>query len=160
MHSREVTVKDIKKEVTPFRIEQVGIVVKNREDAMEKYSSLWSIGPFRLWDVDLPEGIVRGKKTHCKAKLAFAQAGPIEIELIEPGEGETTWSEFLRDKGEGVHHVAMWINDMDKEVESYSKDGVAVLQFGDDGTTKFAYMDTEATAGVIVELLQHKEARK
>jgi 4-hydroxyphenylpyruvate dioxygenase-like putative hemolysin len=123
---------------------------------MQKLSSLWGIGPFRLWHVDLPEGIVRGKKMYCEAKLAFAQAGPVEIELIEPGEGETTWSEFLRDKGEGVHHVAMWIEDMDKEVESFAKDGVAVLQSGDDEAVKFAYMDTEKTAGVIFELLQRK----
>jgi hypothetical protein len=157
MHCKEViTVENITKEARPFRIEQVGIVVKNREEAIRKFSSLWGIGPFRLWDVDLPEGIVRGRKTYCKAKLAFAQAGPIEIELIEPGEGETTWSEFLRDKGEGVHHVAMWVNDMDKVLESYSKDGVGVLQFGDDEATRFAYMDTEMTAGVIFELLQHK----
>jgi 4-hydroxyphenylpyruvate dioxygenase-like putative hemolysin len=149
-------VTNAKKEARPFRIEQVGVVVKNLKDAMLKYSSLWGIGPFRLSDVDLPEGIVRGKKRHCRAKLAFAQAGPIEIELIEPGEGETTWSEFLRNKGEGVHHIAMWIDDMDKELDSYSKDGVSVLQFGDDKDTKFAYMDTEATAGVIFELLQHK----
>jgi len=149
-------VKTITKEARPFRIEQVGIVVRNREEAIKKFSSLWGIGPFRLWDVDLPEGIVRGKNTHCRAKLAFAQAGPIEFELIEPGEGETTWSEFLRRKGEGVHHVAMWVDDIAKELESYRKDGVAVLQFGDDKDTKFAYMDTETTAGVIFELLQHK----
>jgi len=148
--------KDTGKEARPLRIEQVGIVVKNREEAVEKLSSVWGVGPFRLWEVDLPEGIVRGEKRRCKAKLAFAEAGPIEIELIEPGEGETTWSEFLRDKGEGVHHVAMWVKDIEAELESYKKDGVAVLQSGDDGKVKFAYMDTETTAGVIFELLQHK----
>jgi len=147
-------VKNMKKEARPFRIEQVGIVVKNREEAIRKLSAVWNIGPFRLWDTDVPDAVFRGKKTHSRAKLAFAQAGPIEIELIEPEGGETTWSEFLRDKGEGVHHVAMWVKDMDKELKSYQEAGVAVLQSGDDKDVRFAYMDTEKTAGVIFELLQ------
>jgi methylmalonyl-CoA/ethylmalonyl-CoA epimerase len=148
--------KDIEQKASPLRIEQVGIVVKNREKAMQTLTSIWGIGPFRLLDCDLPDGVVRGKKTHCKAKLAFAQAGPIEIELIEPEEGESTWGEFLRDRGEVVHHVGTWITDMDKEIADCREKGVGVLQYGDDKDAKFAYLDTEPTVGVIIELLQHK----
>jgi 4-hydroxyphenylpyruvate dioxygenase-like putative hemolysin len=147
---------DIEQKAFPLRIEQVGLVVKNREEAVQKYASMWGVGPFRLHEVDLPDGLVRGKKTRCKAKLAFAQAGPIEIELIEPQEGESTWGEFLRERGEVVHHVGTWVSDIDREIANCREKGVEILQYGDDGLVRFAYMDTEPVAGVIIELLQHK----
>jgi len=147
---------DTEQKAFPLRVEQVGIIVKNREEAMQKWTSLWGVGPFRLHEVDLPDGLVRGKKTRCKAKLAFAQVGPLEIELIEPEESVSTWGEFLRDRGEVVHHLGTWVSDIDKEIAEYSEKGLGVLQYGDDGFVRFAYMDTEPAAGVIIELLQRK----
>jgi len=148
--------KHTQRAITPFEIKQVGIVVRDREKAMQQFSSLLGTGPFRLLDLDQPEAIVHGKRTHCGAKLAFAQAGPIEIELIEPVEGESTWSEFLRAKGEGVHHLGIWVPDINKELARFTEMGIGTLQSGEDEHVRFAYMDTEGIAGVIIELLQSK----
>jgi methylmalonyl-CoA/ethylmalonyl-CoA epimerase len=148
--------KHTQRAITPFEIKQVGIVVRDREKVMQQFSSLLGTGPFRLLDLDQPEAIVHGKRTHCGAKLAFAQAGPIEIELIEPVEGESTWSEFLRAKGEGVHHLGIWVPDINKELARFTEMGIGTLQSGEDKHVRFAYMDTEGIAGVIIELLQSK----
>ncbi len=137
-------------------IKQVCIVVKNLEKAMEKLRSIGEMGPFRFIDLDLPEGIVHGEKTHYKGKLAFAQVGPIGIELIEPTEGESIWWEFLLKKGEGVHHFGIFVADLDKELARFKEMGIGVLQSGETERTKFAYVDTEGIAGVIFELLQNK----
>jgi methylmalonyl-CoA/ethylmalonyl-CoA epimerase len=142
--------------VTPFEVKQVGIVVRDRERAMQQFSSLLGTGPFRLIYLDQPKAIVHGKSTHCGAKLAFAQAGPIEIELIEPVEGESTWSEFLSARGEGIHHLGIWVSDIDKELARLTEMGIGTLQSGEDEYVRFAYMDTEGIAGVIIELLQSK----
>jgi methylmalonyl-CoA/ethylmalonyl-CoA epimerase len=149
--------KRIQKEVTPLKISQFGIVVKDREKSMQQIRSLLGItGPFRLLDLDQPEAIVHGKKTPCKAKLAFAQVGPIEIELIEPGEGESIWSEFLHAKGEGVQHLGIFVSDLNKELAKFMEMGVGVLQSGESEHVKFAYLDTEGIVGVVIELLQVK----
>lgn len=146
----------VRGEKMSFEVKHVCMVVRNLEKAMEQLRSLWNIGPFRFIDSDHPEGIVHGKRTHYKGKLAFAQAGPIEIELIEPTEGESIWWEFLRTKGEGVHHLGVFVPDLDKELASYKEKGIRVLQSGETKDIKLAYMDTEAVAGVVVELLQKK----
>lgn len=148
--------KHMQQNMNPLEIGQVCIIVRDREKAMQQLRSMWGIGPFKLLDVDLPEGIVHGKRTHYKGKLAFAQAGPIELELIEPEEDKSIWWEFLRDKGEGVHHLGIWVSDMDNELARFNEMGIGVLQYGEDESIKFAYMDTETVTGVIFELLQHK----
>mgnify|MGYP002065169875 CR=1 FL=1 len=54
-----------------------------------------------------------GQPTPARAKLAFFRMENISIELIEPAGGPSTWQEFLDAKGEGVHHIAFRIEDMD-----------------------------------------------
>ncbi len=148
--------EQIQQDVTPLEIGHVAIVVRDREKAIQQLQSLSGIGPFRLFDSDHPEGMVRGKRTYYKGKIAYAQAGAIEIELIEPGEGESIWWEFLRAKGEGVHHLGMHVSDLDKELARFEKMGIGVLQYGETAHIRIAYMDTEGIAGVILELLQSR----
>ncbi len=137
-------------------IQHVCFVVGDLEKAMERFRSYWGISPFRLLDSDHPEGIVHGENTPYKGKLAFAQAGPIEIELIEPTEGESIWREFLRTQGEGLHHLGVFVSNLDQELAMYRDKGIGVLMKGETDHVKLAYMDTRATAGVIVEILQKK----
>jgi len=143
-------------DLIPFEIRQVGIVVRDREKAMQQLRSLLGIGPFRLLNLDQPEAIVHGKRINCTAKLAFALAGPIEIELIELGEGESIWLEFLRTKGEGVQHLGIFVSDLGKELSRFTEMDIGTLQSGEDKYVRFAYMDTEGIAGVVIELIQRK----
>ena len=144
------------KDAIPYEITQVGIVVRDREKAIQQIRSILGIGPFRLLNLDQPEAIVHGKRTPCEAKLAFAQAGPIEIELIEPGEGESIWSEFLRVKGEGVQHLGIFVPDLDKELARFMEMGIGALQSGEGEHVRFAYLGTAGIVGVVIELLQRK----
>ena len=141
----------------PLEIVQVGIVVKDLEKTIRQLASLWNVGPFRFLEVDLPDAIFHGKETHLRAKLAFAQVGPVELELIEPGEGENIYEEFLRAKGEGVHHLKIPVSDIESEVSRLKERGIGVLQSGNNPDVSFAYMDTEGIIGVILEVLQRKK---
>ena len=115
----------------PLEIEHVCIVVRDRGKAMQRFSALTGAGFSRVFDVVHSEGIVYGKKTHFEGKLAFAQVGPTEIELIEPVKGESIWGEFLRTKGEGVHHLGIFVPDLDKELARFEELGIGVLQYGE-----------------------------
>ncbi len=141
-----------------LEIDQVAIVVRDIEEAMRHLSSLWNIGPFRFLEIDVPDAILHGKQTPLRAKLAFAQAGPVELELIEPGEGENIHREVLRAKGEGVHHLRLSVSDIESEVAKWKERGIEVLQSADTPRVRFAYMDTEGIIGVILELLQRKQS--
>ncbi len=139
-----------------MEVVQVGIVVRDLEKTIKQLNSLWNVGPFRFLEIDLPDATLHGKQTRLRAKLAFAQVGPVELELIQPGEGENTYREFLRDKGEGVHHLKIPVSDINSEVARLKEKGVEVLQSGNNPDVSFAYMDTEGIAGVILEVLQSK----
>lgn len=141
-----------------LEIDQVAIVVRDIEKAVKHLSSLWNMGPFRFQESDVPDAILHGKQTPLRAKLAFVQAGPIELELIEPGEGENIYREFLRAKGEGVHHFRLMVSDIESEVAKWVERGIGVLQSADTPRVRFAYMDTEGIIGIIIELLQRKQS--
>ncbi len=142
----------------PLKIDQVAIVVNNVDETIKQLSTLWNIGPFRFHEIDLPDAVVHGKQTRLRAKLAFAQAGPVELELIEPGEGENIYAEFLRAKGEGIHHFGIHVSDIESELAKFKEKGIEVLQSGNTTGTSFAYMDTEGIVGAIFELLQRKRS--
>lgn len=139
-----------------LEIAHMCIVVSDLNRAMESCRSLWSIGPFRVFDFNPIAGTVRGKKKHYNGKIAFAQAGPIEIELIEPEEGESIWWECLHTRGESVHHLGVFVTDLDQEITKYKKNGIGILQTGENERVKLAYMDTEKILGIIVELIEKK----
>ena len=141
-----------------LEINQIGIVVKDIEKAMKHLSSLWNVGSFQFVALDVPDAILHGKQMPLKAKLAFAQAGAVQLELIEPGEGESIYWEFLHVKGEGVHHFGLLVSDIENALAKFKKRGIEVLQSGDTSNVSFAYMDTESIAGVILELLQRKQS--
>ena len=134
-------------------IDQIGIMVKDIQKTMEYYSSVLGIGPFRVFDLHLPDVIVRGKTTTLKIKAAFARIGPVEIELIENIEGENIYTEFLKSKGEGLHHLGIRVADVSAEVNRLKEQGIGVIQQGKSAGVDFAYLGTEEIGGVIFELI-------
>ena len=87
-------------------VEQIGIVVRNVEQSAKVYGSVFGWGPFQISEVDLKGCLYRGRPTDCRLKMATAQSGPLEIELIEVLDGESIHSEFLRERGEGIQQMA------------------------------------------------------
>ena len=95
-------------------ISQIGILVNDAAKTAEYYSSVFGIGPFRSYDVDMPKGAThRGKPATGRLRIAVAKMGPVDIELIQVLEGAEFYAEFLRRKGEGLHHLGMHIDDAD-----------------------------------------------
>ena len=130
--------------------------MRNIEETIRKLNSLWKVGPFEIRETDIPDAIVHGRPAHVKAKLAFAKVGPIDLELIEPEEGDNIYWEFLRDRGEGVHHLKIPVSDLESELARVREKGIEVLQSANTSRVNYAYLDTEKMAGVIFELLQRK----
>ena len=139
-----------------LEIDQLCVVVRDIEKAINQLGALFDVGPFRRLEHDHPS-VFHGKEMPLRFKAAFVQVGPIELEFIEPGEGESTYTEFLRQKGEGVHHLRITVSDVESELSKFRKRGIEPLQSGESPRVKFAYLDTEGVMGVILELLQRKQ---
>jgi methylmalonyl-CoA/ethylmalonyl-CoA epimerase len=141
--------------------DQIGIVVKDTDRAIEFFSSAFGWGPFKIHVVDDDGFTFHGEKGRARLKLAMAQIGRLEIELIEVLEGETVHSEFLREKGEGIHHIRFRVHDIDAEISRLEKYGLESVYYhmvpGRTGyDVAFAYMSTENTSGVMIELLEER----
>ena len=143
-------------------VQQVSIVVKDMDRAIEYYSSTFGIGPFRVIDIDMKGVLLRGKPVRTKIKVAFARSGPLQIELIQPVEGKNIYTEFLDSKGEGLHHLGFQVDDLDGMLAELAKEGIqpvfyhSLPQLG----AAFAYLNTDKIGGVMFELIEQKTREK
>ncbi len=138
--------------------EQIGIVVEDMDRAIEHFGRVLGWGPFQIMESKMRGVIYRGKPTDCRIRMATCRSGNIEIELLQILEGETPHTEFLREKGEGVHHLRFRVNDMADALARFAKEGIEPVwhqnlpQYG----ISFAYLDTAATGGIMIELIEIK----
>jgi len=137
------------------KVDQVGIIVRDMDEAVEYYQSL-GIGPFESPNIIPTERRVYGKPADdVKNKVKVAQAGRVQFELVQPVSGESVQKEFLETKGEGINHLGFFVDDIDKEVAKLVGKGFKVISSGKFvGGGGFAYFDTAKVGGVIFELIQ------
>jgi methylmalonyl-CoA epimerase len=139
------------------RLVQIGIVVANRDRTTHLLTSLFGMGPFRFveWpDRDESEYHYRGVPEQIRVKQAFVQLGDVEVELIEPIDGNSGYQDFLDKTGGGIHHVLFEVSDIDPVLQELAKAGVTVLQSGSGirPGTRWALLDTQELLGFLVEL--------
>jgi catechol 2,3-dioxygenase-like lactoylglutathione lyase family enzyme len=135
-------------------IDQVSYVVADLARALPRYEAVF--GPFRVAEAALPDCTIRGRRADCRLKIAVCANGPVEIELIEVLEGETTHSEHLRAHGEGLHHVRFRVDALDARIADLEARGfhtVFYKRFGPGAA--FAYLEAPPDGGVgVIELLE------
>ncbi len=138
------------------RLIHVGVVVRDMEKAIGRLTAL-GIGPFkpRVLPPDARE-TYRGKPFVPGKRVAIqtTQIGNMELELIQPIDGESPHQEFLDAKGEGIQHLGFMVDNLEEDVKRLTAQGSEILltsQFKGGGGV--AYLDLDA-AGLIVELVQ------
>jgi len=135
------------------------LVVKDMDKAIKFFEAL-GVGPFPpfLGGPGMPftGKTVRGKPSDYDMDLRLARGdmGGIGLELIQPLKGRSVYGEFLEKKGEGIHHIAFGVDDLDAEIADMKKRGFKVIQTGGFGTAKFAYFESEKPGGMLIELCQ------
>ncbi len=144
-------------------IVQIGIVVRDIEKSTRAYAELLGLDVPK-WEVTDPveksHTEYKGELSEARAKLAFFQLGNIVIELIEPVGRPSTWQEHLETKGEGVHHLAFEVKDMEKKIAGLKSIGIPLIQRGDYTGGCYSYLDGGPQLGVILELLENFPQRK
>jgi methylmalonyl-CoA/ethylmalonyl-CoA epimerase len=139
----------------PANLCQVAIVVKSIDETVKFYTEVFGIGPFEIRNVEYPTATYYGRKAGYRGKRAFAQLGPVTLELIELIDGKTVHEDFLREKGEGLHHIGFAVKDLKKCEEEAAKVGLKVVQgFKREDGSGFAYVDSDRIGGAMFELIQ------
>jgi len=137
---------------------QVAIIVKDIDAARNAWAKLLGI---KDPEVSIAESnssrptLYMGKSSNAKCKLAFIVLENIQIELIEPMGGKSTWQEYLDKHGEGIHHIAFQVKDIDGVEKRFEMQGNQTVQRGGWDGGAYSYVDASQNLGCILELLEN-----
>jgi catechol 2,3-dioxygenase-like lactoylglutathione lyase family enzyme len=142
---------------SPFsNLHHIAIVVKNLEKAIRFYQAI-GVGPFEDYPplkeyirLDVPDEL-----GFQKVKIKVVQIGPVQLQLIQPGEGMSLYKDFLEKKGEGVYHLGFVVEDVDESEAEVKRMGLQVLSSGrrEDGSG-FSYLNAAGKGGVTLLIRQ------
>ena len=138
---------------------QVAVVVRDIEAAAQRYADILGLPVPHIITTQPGHQVqqtYRGAPSDAQAKLAFFSLGQVQLELIEPLGGDSIWQEALDRHGESVHHLAFWVEGMQRSVDFLKGKGIPMVQRGDMGEGQYAYFDAEEPLAVILELLEKK----
>ena len=153
-----MTGEEPKQQLELPEVSQVGVVVEDLDRVASFLESRFGLGPFRVEELEAPNVWDRGQEKHIKARLGFAMMGQVELELIHIVEGDSVHLEFLREHGEGIHHLGFRVEDFEAKFQQAKAMGFEVLQTGPFGRF-YAYLDTRRQSGIIFELIERNDTR-
>jgi len=143
------------------RIVQVGIMVRDIEEARFAWAQLLGVEQPPIVETEGWESThmtFKDTPSNGRAKLAFFKLENIIIELIQPIGGPSTWQGFLAEHGDGIHHIAFNIQDLEATLERLEEMGIGVEQRGDYKGGCYVYADSKGKLGATIELLHsHRE---
>ncbi|MFW6317453.1 MAG: VOC family protein [Halorubrum sp.] len=156
-------------DVTIPEITQVAFVVEDLDDGMNRFAGVLGVDQWDVYRFEPPrlrDRTYRGEPHDYSMALAITDVGGTMLELIEPLDGESIYTEHLAAHGEGLHHVGCFAFDDDAAViEQFEAAGMDVVQSGtfgpedaDEGVS-FWYFDTaDELNGVIFETAANLDA--
>jgi catechol 2,3-dioxygenase-like lactoylglutathione lyase family enzyme len=125
--------KQSKAKVTCRGINQVALVVEDLELVAENYWTIFGIGPWQIFNWEAPlvyDRKYRGKNAWAREKIALAQVGKVQLELVQPVDGPSIYRDWLDEHGEGLHHMNFLVDDVDEAVAAMESDGFPSIQSG------------------------------
>lgn len=135
---------------------QYAWVVPNLEEAARRWHALLGVGPFLISrDIAVADGRHRGEPRQTRFSTAIAQSGSAQIELVEQhDDGPSAYRDTVPAGATGFHHVAIFADNLDAAVARYVAQGFAVAAEGRFGPMRFAYLDTVAALGHMIEIIE------
>jgi len=127
------------------KIDHIGIAVSNLDEAMELYKKLG----FEVKEVE--------EVAEQKVKVAMLPVGESKIELLEATSKDSAIAKFIEKRGEGIHHIAINVEDIEKALENAKNEGLKLIdekpRVGAGGK-KVAFVHPKSTKGVLLEFVE------
>jgi len=141
---------------------QAAFIVNDLEDAVRRWLATARVGPFFIIPHAKVECVLyRGAPAVLDFSAALAQAGPLQIELIQQHSDTPSAYRDVYPKGrEGFHHVCMMTNDFDAELARHAAEDSPTATQGAFGDMRFAYVDTRARLGHMTEIIEDRASIK
>jgi hypothetical protein len=139
-------------------VRQLGYVVQDIDRAIEHWTINLGVGPFFLIeDQPLKMFAYRGERSEPSCRIALAQSGAIQVELIEQrNDAPSAFKEFSDQGHEGLQHLGFWTTNFDRHERLARELGMTELQRGQSGSgssdERFIYFTHRGHRGTVVEL--------
>lgn len=130
------------------KINHIGIAVNNLDDAVKLYTRVLGL---KVKDVEVV--------TEQKVKTAIIPVGESKIELLESTDPEGVIAKYIERRGEGIHHLALEVSNIQDTLETLARQGVALIDEkprNGVGNTKIAFLHPRETK-VLIELVESGE---
>lgn len=134
-----------------MKIDHIGIAVKSIEEALKFYSERLGLESREV--VEVPEQ---------RVKVIALQIGESKIELLESTSSDSPIAKFLKLRGEGVHHIAFEVTDIEKRLKELKEKEVRLIdEKPRQGAhnTRIAFIHPKSTQGVLIELVERRGKR-
>ena len=131
-----------------LRVDHIGIAINNIDEAKQLYHDLLGLNH-------------AGSETVAEQKVttAFFPVGDTEVELLESTAPDGPVAKFIEKKGEGVHHIAFRVDNVEAALEELKAKGIKLIDEKPRkgaGGAKIAFLHPKATHGVLVELCERE----
>jgi len=128
-------------------LEHIGIAVNSIDQALTLYEKFLGLKPEKTM-----------KSSKHKIRAAFLKVGATEIELLEPLDEESPIGKFLKKRGQGIHHVAFRVENIETKIEQLKRQGVIMIdekpRAGLVGG-RIAFLHPKSTGNVLIVLCEH-----
>jgi methylmalonyl-CoA/ethylmalonyl-CoA epimerase len=132
-------------------IEHIGIAVKSLEKSIPYYENVLGLHCYAIEEVE-----------DQKVRTAFFKVGETKIELLEPTDPESPVAKFIEKKGEGVHHIAFAIRNIEESLQEVEKKEIRLIdkspRRGAEGLD-IAFLHPKSTYGVLTEFCENKRKK-
>ena len=132
----------------PSHIEHIGIAVKNLEESIKYYEDVLGLECYNIEEVK-----------DQRVKTAFFKVGEVKIELLESTDPEGPIGKYVEKKGEGIHHIAFAVENIEEKLKHAEEKGVRLIDAeprkGAEGLD-IAFLHPKSTFGVLTELCEDK----
>ena len=130
------------------KIEHIGIAVRSLNESNQLFARLLGVTHYKIEEVE-SEGV----------RTSFFKVGDVKIELLEATRQDSPIAKFIEKKGEGIHHIAFDVEDVDTKIQSLANEGFRAIneksKIGADNKL-IAFLHPKSTNSVLVELCMDK----
>lgn len=134
--------------MNPTHIEHIGIAVNNLGEAIEYYENIFGLKCYKIEEVE-----------DQKVKTAFFKVGQTKIELLESTDPDGPIGKFIEKKGQGIHHIAFAVKDINAKLKEAEAKGVQLIdkksRKGAEGLD-IGFLHPKSTMGVLTEICEDK----
>lgn len=128
-----------------MRVDHIAIAVNNVKEALKNYQKILNVDELEIEEVP-----------NEKVRVAMLMLEDTRIELMEPTSSDSPISKFLQERGEGIHHIAITADDIEKDVARASANGMRMLGSLRTGSygRRITFIHPKSLNGVLTEFCE------